>query len=264
MGNRASCDRRPQVASHRPGRQRSCDGRPKSRKSEMTIAPFNVDMESLDGGVRVFAISGELDQATASALREPLQEAIDAETRAVVIDMTAVRFHRLHRPRCHCRSLETASGAKWRPRRLRDLLPGTGGEAVARGDRSRSGDSDSSHPRGSGRRSRALDALRGLSETPANLLRCEGPRRGLGTVRKALGGPGSRSRRPQGRRGAGATGRVRGLPHRSLHRLRRRPLRLRANGPRARGRRRSREDGTRSDLGRARRPRRDAVLAPVR
>jgi anti-sigma B factor antagonist len=58
----------------------------------MTIAPFSVDMESLDGGVRVFAISGELDQATASALREPLQEAIDGETRAVVIDMTECRF----------------------------------------------------------------------------------------------------------------------------------------------------------------------------
>ncbi len=58
----------------------------------MTIAPFNVDMESLDGGVRVFAISGELDQATASELREPLQEAINDETRAVVIDMTQCGF----------------------------------------------------------------------------------------------------------------------------------------------------------------------------
>lgn len=58
----------------------------------MTIAPFNVDMESLDGGVRVFAISGELDQATASDLREPLQEAINGETRAVVIDMTQCGF----------------------------------------------------------------------------------------------------------------------------------------------------------------------------
>jgi anti-sigma B factor antagonist len=58
----------------------------------MTIAPFNVDMESLDSGVRVFAISGELDQATASDLRQPLQEAIDSETRAVVIDMTKCGF----------------------------------------------------------------------------------------------------------------------------------------------------------------------------
>jgi anti-sigma B factor antagonist len=58
----------------------------------MTIAPFKVDMESLDGGVRVFAVSGELDQATASDLREPLREAIEGEARAVVIDMTQCGF----------------------------------------------------------------------------------------------------------------------------------------------------------------------------
>lgn len=58
----------------------------------MNIAPFNVEVESLNGGVGVFAISGELDQATAGELREPLHAAIDGETRAVVIDMTDCGF----------------------------------------------------------------------------------------------------------------------------------------------------------------------------
>jgi anti-sigma B factor antagonist len=58
----------------------------------MNIAPFNVEMESLDGGVGVFAISGELDQATAADLRDPLHDAIESGTRAVMIDMTACGF----------------------------------------------------------------------------------------------------------------------------------------------------------------------------
>ena len=45
---------------------------------------------------------------------------------------------------------------------------------------------------------------------------------------------------PEGGRGAGAAGRLRRLPHRPLHRLRRRPLRLLADGARPRGRRRRR------------------------
>jgi anti-sigma B factor antagonist len=58
----------------------------------MNIAPFNVEAESLNGGVGVFAISGELDQATAGDLREPLQKAIDGGTRALMIDMTKCGF----------------------------------------------------------------------------------------------------------------------------------------------------------------------------
>jgi anti-sigma B factor antagonist len=58
----------------------------------MNIAPFNVESESLNGGVGVFAISGELDQATAGELREPLQKAIDSGTRALMIDMTKCGF----------------------------------------------------------------------------------------------------------------------------------------------------------------------------
>ena len=58
----------------------------------MTIAPFNVETESLQSGVGVFSITGELDQATASALRQPLSEAIENGTRAVMINMSDCGF----------------------------------------------------------------------------------------------------------------------------------------------------------------------------
>lgn len=58
----------------------------------MNIAPFNVELESLDDGIGAISISGELDQATAGELREPLQEAIAGGTRAVMIDMQNCGF----------------------------------------------------------------------------------------------------------------------------------------------------------------------------
>jgi anti-sigma B factor antagonist len=58
----------------------------------MNIAPFNVEVESLDGGLEAFAVSGELDQATAQELRKPLQEAIKSGSSAVMIDMTKCGF----------------------------------------------------------------------------------------------------------------------------------------------------------------------------
>jgi anti-sigma B factor antagonist len=58
----------------------------------MNIAPFNVEVESLDGGIHAFAIAGELDQATAPLLREPLQESISGGTTAVMIDMSSCGF----------------------------------------------------------------------------------------------------------------------------------------------------------------------------
>ena len=69
---------------------------------------------------------------------------------------------------------------------------------------------------------------------------------------------------PKAGRGAGAARGVRRLPHRSLHRLRRRPVRLRADacsGTRAPAW--SRRSATGVTLAGARRPRRDAVLAAV-
>jgi len=58
----------------------------------MNIAPFNVEVESLDGGVGALSISGELDQSTAAELREPLHEAINTGAGAVMIDMTKCGF----------------------------------------------------------------------------------------------------------------------------------------------------------------------------
>ncbi len=58
----------------------------------MNIAPFNVEMESLEGGIKIFAISGELDQATAADFRNPLLEEIGAGARAVMVDLTKCGF----------------------------------------------------------------------------------------------------------------------------------------------------------------------------
>ena len=58
----------------------------------MTIAPFNVEADTLEGGIWVFAVAGELDQATAPALREPLHQAVEDGASKVVIDMTSCGF----------------------------------------------------------------------------------------------------------------------------------------------------------------------------
>jgi anti-sigma B factor antagonist len=56
------------------------------------IQPFQVEVERAEEDISVFTITGELDQATAEELRDPLHEAIDGETRAVMIDMTNCGF----------------------------------------------------------------------------------------------------------------------------------------------------------------------------
>ena len=58
----------------------------------MNIAPFNVDTETLDDGLGVISVSGELDQATAGELRQPLQEAVNGGTRALMIDLSKCGF----------------------------------------------------------------------------------------------------------------------------------------------------------------------------
>lgn len=61
-------------------------------RQTMSFAPFKVEMESLKGGVGVFTVSGELDQASAEDLRKPLDDAIEGGTRAVMIDMSDCGF----------------------------------------------------------------------------------------------------------------------------------------------------------------------------
>src|SRR5439155_440186 len=58
--------------------------------------------------------------------------------------------------------------------------------------------------------------------------------RGSRAIRRPARGSGARAGGPEGRRGARPARRVRGLPHRPVHRVRRRPLGLRADRPRAR------------------------------
>ena len=66
------------------------------------------------------------------------------------------------------------------------------------------------------------------------------PRRRSRGVRQAARGPGRRARRARARRGARAPGRLRRVPHRPLHGQRRRPVGLRPDRARPRGRRRGR------------------------
>ncbi len=58
----------------------------------MNSAPFNVAVESIHGEIGAFTISGELDQATAGQLREPLHEWIERGTHAVMIGMSGCGF----------------------------------------------------------------------------------------------------------------------------------------------------------------------------
>jgi anti-sigma B factor antagonist len=55
-------------------------------------APFHVDVEEIDGGIRSFSLTGELDHATAPELRGPLEAALDEGARSVLIDLTDCSF----------------------------------------------------------------------------------------------------------------------------------------------------------------------------
>jgi anti-sigma B factor antagonist len=55
-------------------------------------APFRVDVEELDDGVRAFNLTGELDHATAPELRRPLETALEEGARSLLIDLTDCSF----------------------------------------------------------------------------------------------------------------------------------------------------------------------------
>ena len=57
----------------------------------MISEPFSVEIER-EGEVHAFNVVGELDQATAEALREPLKEAISAGATAVLVDLSGCKF----------------------------------------------------------------------------------------------------------------------------------------------------------------------------
>jgi anti-anti-sigma factor len=54
--------------------------------------PFRVEVEEVNGAVRSFNLSGELDHATAPELREPLDAAISGGARAILVDLTDCSF----------------------------------------------------------------------------------------------------------------------------------------------------------------------------
>jgi anti-sigma B factor antagonist len=53
---------------------------------------FRVEEEELAGGVRSFALNGELDHATAPELRDPLMAAIEEGSRWVLVDLSDCTF----------------------------------------------------------------------------------------------------------------------------------------------------------------------------
>lgn len=56
-------------------------------------APFDVQSEELDGGIRVFTVRGELDMNTAPELEQALEGALaDEEEAAVMLDLSECEF----------------------------------------------------------------------------------------------------------------------------------------------------------------------------
>jgi anti-sigma B factor antagonist len=55
-------------------------------------APFEATAALLDDGVRVIAVSGELDLSTASDLAAPLEDAVAAADASVLIDLSECEF----------------------------------------------------------------------------------------------------------------------------------------------------------------------------
>ena len=119
-------------------------------------------------------------------------------------------------------------------------------------------------------RDRRADRRDGLSAVASRLVSDPRRRRDADTGSRARGvrltarRPGRRARRPGPGEALVRVHALRGLPHRPLHRLGRRPDRVRAVRARARGRGRRGGGGRRSQARPARRPRGDALRTGVR
>jgi anti-sigma B factor antagonist len=55
-------------------------------------APFDVQSEELDDGVRAFTVRGELDMNTAPELERALEEALADEEAAIMLDLSECEF----------------------------------------------------------------------------------------------------------------------------------------------------------------------------
>lgn len=58
----------------------------------MSPAPFDVQTEEIDGGIRVFTVHGELDMNTAPELEQALEVALADEEAAVMLDLSDCEF----------------------------------------------------------------------------------------------------------------------------------------------------------------------------
>lgn len=58
----------------------------------MNPVPFAVDSETLDGGIRVFTVHGELDMGTAPELEGPLEEALAEPGVSILLDLCDCEF----------------------------------------------------------------------------------------------------------------------------------------------------------------------------
>lgn len=58
----------------------------------MDPAPFDVQSEELEGGVRAFTVRGELDMNTAPELERALEEALADEEASIMLDLSECEF----------------------------------------------------------------------------------------------------------------------------------------------------------------------------
>lgn len=58
----------------------------------MNPSPFAASLDQIDDGIRVIAITGELDLSTAPELEAPLEQAVSPGDASVLIDLTRCEF----------------------------------------------------------------------------------------------------------------------------------------------------------------------------
>lgn len=58
----------------------------------MNPAPFDVQSEELEGGIRAFKVHGELDMNTAPELERALEEALADEEASIMLDLSDCEF----------------------------------------------------------------------------------------------------------------------------------------------------------------------------
>jgi anti-sigma B factor antagonist len=58
----------------------------------VSLAPFEVKSEELEGGIRAFTVRGELDMNTAPELERALEEALVDESASIMLDLSNCEF----------------------------------------------------------------------------------------------------------------------------------------------------------------------------